>query len=74
MWSEPSHEGVRRGACSKCLGQVMVLAGPGVVIGMGLLGAFCKIVLPYGWSWNFSLTVRTALTFSDGKVANRNTS
>ena len=35
--------------------QVLLLAGPGVVVGTALTAVFVKFVFPYNWTWLESL-------------------
>ncbi|KAM3327714.1 hypothetical protein P3S68_033763 [Capsicum galapagoense] len=39
----------------RCAAQMILLAGPGVVISTFFLGAAFKIAFPYNWSWSTSL-------------------
>jgi len=50
---------------SKCLGQVMLLACPGVCIGAFLIAAFAKYGFPYGWSWPTALVFGSILSATD---------
>ena len=47
-----------------CL-QVLLLAGPGVVIGTALTAVFVKYVFPYDWSWVQSLLFGAMLSATD---------
>ena len=46
-------------------GQVLLLAGPGVLIGTGLTAMVCRWMLPYAWSWNQCLLVGSILSATD---------
>lgn len=50
---------------SKCFSQVLILAGPGVVVGAFLVGYVARFVLPYGWGWPISLVFGTILSATD---------
>lgn len=50
---------------AKCLGQVTVLACPGVVIGTLLTGLFSKYCFPYGWDWPTALIFGSILSATD---------
>ena len=45
--------------------QVLLLAGPGVVLGMGLTALTCRWMLPYGWTWNQCFLVGSILSATD---------
>lgn len=47
------------------MSQSILLAGPGVIIGTILMGTLTKYVLPYDWSWNFSLLFGAILSATD---------
>jgi len=49
----------------RLLGQVLILAGPGVLMGTALTGAFAKKVLPYGWDWKVSFIFGSILAATD---------
>jgi len=49
----------------RCFGQVLLLAGPGVVIGTVLIGVFAKFVFPYAWSWSICMAVGAILSATD---------
>mmetsp|Transcript_126359 Transcript_126359/g.252510 ORF Transcript_126359/g.252510 Transcript_126359/m.252510 type:complete len:876 (-) Transcript_126359:73-2700(-) len=45
--------------------QVMVLAGPGVLIGTALTAVFAKYVLPYQWNWTVAFIFGSILAATD---------
>lgn len=45
--------------------QVLLLAGPGVALCTGLLGAYSKYMLTYGWDWPFALLFGAVLAPTD---------
>lgn len=47
------------------LPQCLWLAGPGVLLGTGILGMFTKLVLPYHWSWLLCLLYASILSATD---------
>ncbi|KAK9814099.1 hypothetical protein WJX72_000644 [[Myrmecia] bisecta] len=49
----------------RCWGQVLLLAGPGVVIGTALTGVVLFYVFPYGWSWTECLLLGSILSATD---------
>ncbi|KAA6417826.1 MAG: salt overly sensitive 1 [Trebouxia sp. A1-2] len=49
----------------RCLWQVLLLAGPGVVIGTALTAVFVKYVFPYNWTWLESLLFGAMLSATD---------
>ncbi|XP_047250234.1 sodium/hydrogen exchanger 8 [Capsicum annuum] len=49
----------------RCAAQMILLAGPGVVISTFLLGASLKIAFPYNWSWSTSLLLGGLLSATD---------
>ena len=51
----------------KAAGQAFLLAGPGVVIGAGLMAVLTKLILPtsYHWSWTFCLLFGSILSATD---------
>lgn len=49
----------------QCLGQILLLACPGVLIGTFLTGAFAVYVLPYGWDWPIALVFGAILSATD---------
>ncbi|GAQ89279.1 Na+/H+ antiporter [Klebsormidium nitens] len=49
----------------KCLLQMSLLAGPGVLVNTVLLGAALKYAFPYSWSWSLSLTLGGLLSATD---------
>lgn len=52
----------------ECFAQCFLLAGPGVVIGTGLMGLVAKWVLPYNWDWKMSMCF-AAITAATDPVA-----
>merc|ERR1719269_534410 len=48
-----------------CLGQILLLAGPGVLVGAGAVGAIAHYCLPYGWDWPLCLVVGSILSATD---------
>merc|ERR1719183_730077 len=48
-----------------CFGQILLLAGPGVLIGTLLLGSFSRFALPYEWDWSMCLVVGSILSATD---------
>ncbi|XP_069153169.1 sodium/hydrogen exchanger 8-like isoform X3 [Solanum lycopersicum] len=49
----------------KCMAQMLLLAGPGVLISTGLIGAAVKLIFPYDWNWNTSLLLGAILSATD---------
>ncbi|KAI3954801.1 hypothetical protein MKW98_002907 [Papaver atlanticum] len=49
----------------KCIGQMLLLAGPGVLISTFCLGSALKLVFPYNWSWKTSLLLAGLLSATD---------
>ncbi|GMH39853.1 hypothetical protein BSKO_07757 [Bryopsis sp. KO-2023] len=49
----------------QCFGQVLVLAGPGVVIGTALIGCAMKYMFPYDWDWPKSLMFGAMMSATD---------
>ncbi|KAL8157683.1 sodium/hydrogen exchanger 8-like isoform X2 [Apium graveolens] len=49
----------------KCMVQMLLLAGPGVLISTFLLGAAIKLIFPYNWSWTTSLLLGGLLGATD---------
>ncbi|KAI3997205.1 hypothetical protein MKX01_009049 [Papaver californicum] len=49
----------------KCIGQMLILAGPGVLISTFCLGSALKLAFPYNWSWKTSLLLAGLLTATD---------
>jgi NhaP-type Na+/H+ or K+/H+ antiporter len=49
----------------RCLGQCLLLAGPGVLIGTGLTAAVAKYCFSYGWSWPQCLLFGSILAATD---------
>ncbi|KAI3951869.1 hypothetical protein MKW92_021475 [Papaver armeniacum] len=49
----------------KCIGQMLILAGPGVLISTFCLGSALKLVFPYNWSWKTSLLLAGLLSATD---------
>ncbi|CAM9175603.1 unnamed protein product [Ectocarpus sp. 12 AP-2014] len=47
------------------LGQIIFLAGPGVILGAGLTAVFMKFVLPYDWDWNLSMVFGSMVAATD---------
>lgn len=45
--------------------QVLLLAGPGVVIGTTLTAVFVKYAFPYNWTWIESLLFGAMLSATD---------
>nr|ADK60916.1 plasma membrane Na+/H+ transporter [Distichlis spicata] len=49
----------------RCMAQMVLLAGPGVVISTFLLGTLIKVTFPYNWSWKISLLLGGLLSATD---------
>ncbi|KAK9749820.1 hypothetical protein RND81_02G152900 [Saponaria officinalis] len=49
----------------RCMAQMLLLAGPGVLISTFCLGAALKFTFPYGWSWTTSLLLGGLLSATD---------
>ncbi|XP_058731196.1 sodium/hydrogen exchanger 8-like [Vicia villosa] len=49
----------------RCIAQMMLLAGPGVVISTIFLGTVLKLTFPYNWSWKTSLLLGGLLSATD---------
>ncbi|XP_016537475.2 LOW QUALITY PROTEIN: sodium/hydrogen exchanger 8-like [Capsicum annuum] len=49
----------------RCAAQMILLAGPGIVISTFFLGAAFKIAFPYNWSWSTSLLLGGLLSATD---------
>ncbi|GMN38291.1 hypothetical protein TIFTF001_007530, partial [Ficus carica] len=49
----------------RCMVQMIILAGPGVLISTFCLGSALKLTLPYGWSWKTSLLLGGLLSATD---------
>ncbi|KAL7149630.1 hypothetical protein ABFS83_05G054200 [Erythranthe nasuta] len=49
----------------RCIMQMFLLAGPGVLISTFCLGAALKLVFPYNWSWKTSLLLGGLLSATD---------
>ncbi|XP_076893552.1 sodium/hydrogen exchanger 8-like [Bidens hawaiensis] len=49
----------------KCMAQMIILAGPGVLISTFILGAALKLLFPYDWSWKTSLLLGGLLSATD---------
>ncbi|KAH9794274.1 Sodium/hydrogen exchanger 7 [Citrus sinensis] len=49
----------------RCLVQMILLAGPGVMISTFFLGAALKLTFPYDWSWKTSLLLGGLLSATD---------
>ncbi|EFH51363.1 hypothetical protein ARALYDRAFT_484121 [Arabidopsis lyrata subsp. lyrata] len=49
----------------RCLGQMVLLAGPGVLISTACLGWLVKVTFPYDWDWKTSLLLGGLLSATD---------
>ncbi|GAU13794.1 hypothetical protein TSUD_83030 [Trifolium subterraneum] len=49
----------------RCIAQMILLAGPGVVISTVFLGSVLKLTFPYNWSWKTSLLLGGLLSATD---------
>ncbi|THU69843.1 hypothetical protein C4D60_Mb08t18680 [Musa balbisiana] len=49
----------------RCMVQMLLLAGPGVLISTFFLGVAVKITFPYGWDWKTSLLLGGLLSATD---------
>ncbi|KAJ0988445.1 hypothetical protein J5N97_006801 [Dioscorea zingiberensis] len=49
----------------RCMVQMLLLAGPGVLISTFFLGAVLKFTFPYGWNWKISLLLGGLLSATD---------
>ncbi|KAL5554424.1 hypothetical protein UlMin_041825 [Ulmus minor] len=49
----------------RCIAQMIILAGPGVLISTFCLGAALKLTFPYDWSWKTSLLLGGLLSATD---------
>ncbi|KAM0936277.1 putative cyclic nucleotide-binding domain, cation/H+ exchanger, rmlC-like jelly roll [Dioscorea sansibarensis] len=49
----------------RCMAQMVLLAGPGVLISTFCLGAAVKLTFPYGWTWKISLLLGGLLSATD---------
>ncbi|CAM0909401.1 unnamed protein product [Alopecurus aequalis] len=49
----------------KCMVQMLLLAGPGVLMSTFLLGTALKLTFPYGWNWEISLLLGGLLSATD---------
>ncbi|XP_028784247.1 sodium/hydrogen exchanger 7, partial [Neltuma alba] len=49
----------------RCIVQMILLAGPGVVVSTFCLGSVLKLTFPYGWSWKTSLLLGGLLSATD---------
>ncbi|KAL9674096.1 hypothetical protein QQ045_030366 [Rhodiola kirilowii] len=49
----------------RCVAQMLLLAGPGVLISTFFIGSVLKLLFPYGWSWNTSLLLGGLLSATD---------
>ncbi|XP_076883383.1 sodium/hydrogen exchanger 8-like [Bidens hawaiensis] len=49
----------------KCMAQMIILAGPGVLISTFILGAALKLLFPYDWSWKTSFLLGGLLSATD---------
>ncbi|CAM9919562.1 unnamed protein product [Choristocarpus tenellus] len=47
------------------IGQIIWLAGPGVIIGTVLTAVFSKYCFPYDWDWNLSLVFGAMVSATD---------
>ncbi|CAN0050568.1 unnamed protein product, partial [Ectocarpus fasciculatus] len=47
------------------MGQVLMLAVPGVIIGAVLTAVFVKYVFPYNWSWDLAMVFGAIVTTTD---------
>ncbi|XP_052204612.1 sodium/hydrogen exchanger 7 isoform X4 [Diospyros lotus] len=50
---------------SRCMAQMIILAGPGVLISTFCLGSAIKLTFPYDWSWKTSLLIGGLLSATD---------
>eukprot|EP00927_Polykrikos_kofoidii_P023931 TRINITY_DN21866_c0_g1_i1.p1 TRINITY_DN21866_c0_g1~~TRINITY_DN21866_c0_g1_i1.p1 ORF type:complete len:949 (-),score=162.74 TRINITY_DN21866_c0_g1_i1:93-2939(-) len=48
-----------------CFWQCMLLAGPGVIIGTGIIGTCAKFLMPYKWDWYVSMLFGSVLSATD---------
>ncbi|CAH9078899.1 unnamed protein product, partial [Cuscuta epithymum] len=49
----------------RCMVQIILLAGPGVLISTFVLGSVLKLAFPYNWSWKTSLLLGGLLSATD---------
>ncbi|XP_052204611.1 sodium/hydrogen exchanger 7 isoform X3 [Diospyros lotus] len=49
----------------RCMAQMIILAGPGVLISTFCLGSAIKLTFPYDWSWKTSLLIGGLLSATD---------
>ncbi|GKU97559.1 hypothetical protein SLEP1_g10696 [Rubroshorea leprosula] len=49
----------------RCMAQMLLLAGPGVLISTFCLGLALKLTFPYNWSWKISLLLGGLLSATD---------
>ncbi|GJW06371.1 sodium/hydrogen exchanger 8 isoform X2, partial [Tanacetum coccineum] len=49
----------------KCMAQMVILAGPGVLISTFIAGTALKLTFPYNWSWTTSLLLGGLLSATD---------
>ncbi|RZC85742.1 hypothetical protein C5167_026414 [Papaver somniferum] len=49
----------------RCIGQMLILAGPGVLLSTFCLGSAMKFAFPYNWSWKTTLFLAGILSASD---------
>ncbi|XP_050375031.1 sodium/hydrogen exchanger 8 isoform X3 [Argentina anserina] len=49
----------------RCIAQMIILAGPGVLLSTFCLGSALKLTFPYGWSWKTSLLLGGLLSATD---------
>lgn len=49
----------------KCMAQMLLLAGPGVLISTFILGAAVQFAFPYDWNWKTSLLLGGLLSATD---------
>ncbi|CAI0385036.1 unnamed protein product [Linum tenue] len=49
----------------RCMAQMLILAGPGVLISTFCLGSALKLTFPYHWSWKTSLLLGGLLSATD---------
>uniref|UniRef100_A0A0D9Y1X9 Cyclic nucleotide-binding domain-containing protein n=1 Tax=Leersia perrieri TaxID=77586 RepID=A0A0D9Y1X9_9ORYZ len=49
----------------KCMAQMVLLAGPGVILSTFFLGSALKLMFPYDWNWKTSLLLGGLLSATD---------
>ncbi|CAL4935122.1 unnamed protein product [Urochloa decumbens] len=49
----------------RCMAQMLLLAGPGVIISTCILGTAIKITFPYNWNWKTALLLGGLLSATD---------